>query len=98
MRDLRYRSVIRSFHILTALSLSLLFLNDSARASQITVSGYVYGTWEVDTVLVTGDIRIPPDNNLTINAGTKVLFDGNWQFRIDEYAQITAMGTPSNRI
>lgn len=68
------------------------------QASQITVSGYVYGTWEADTVLVTGDIQLPPDNVLTINAGTKVLFDGNWQFRIDEYAQITAMGTPTKRI
>ena len=67
-------------------------------ASQITVSGYVYGLWEADTVLVTGDIQLPPDNNLTINAGTKVLFDGNWQFRIEEYAQITAMGTPSEQI
>ena len=66
-----------------------------ADASQITVSGYVYGTWEADTVLVTGNIQLPPDNLLTISAGVKILFDGPWQFRIDEYAQIAAMGTPT---
>jgi len=67
-------------------------------ASQITVNGYVYGLWEADTVLVTGDIRIPPDNDLAIMPGVKVLFDGPWKFQVQQDAKIVAVGTPTQKI
>lgn len=98
MRELLLVRMTRYTQFLLLSIFVFAILAPGLQSSQITVSGYVYGTWEADTVLVTGDIQLPPDNNLTISAGTKVLFDGPWQFRIEEYAQITAMGTPLNRI
>jgi parallel beta-helix repeat protein len=70
----------------------------TAWASRIDVSGMVYGEWNSDTVVVTGDINIPPDNELNILPGVKVLFDGPWSFTIMQDAKITAVGTPEKRI
>ena len=40
----------------------------------IEVSGPVSGSWNADTVLVTGDIEVPSGELLTIGPGTLVLF------------------------
>lgn len=79
-------------------TLLLFGLTDIVGASQITVSGDVYGLWDTDTVLVTGDIRIPADSHLTISPGVKVLFDGPFQMSVEPDAKIAAAGTASKWI
>ena len=99
MRELCFAELFNKMYgSILIVALLLLCLTGIVSASQITVSGLVYGLWDVDTVLVTGDIRIPPDNELTINAGVTVLFDGPWQMKVDQDAKIVAVGTPSAKI
>ncbi len=59
----------------------------------ITVSGDVSGIWDVDTVLVTGEIRVPPNETLVIESGVKVLFQVCCQFIVDSDAVLLAEGT-----
>ena len=81
------------------LSICLFLL--SAMASQaevIYVSGDVFGAWFADTVLVTGEIRVPPDSTLLIEPGVKVLFQTYCKFIVDTNATLRAIGTPSDTI
>lgn len=45
-------------------------------AQNIEVEGNVSGHWDVDTVFVTGDIHVVPEQSLTIGQGTQVIFQG----------------------
>ncbi|PWB68222.1 hypothetical protein C3F09_12020, partial [candidate division GN15 bacterium] len=86
------------YRLIPIIASLLVLFGSYASASQITVNGYVFGTWDTDTVLVVGDIRIPPDNDLAIQPGVKVLFDGPWQFQVQQDARIVAVGTPTQKI
>ncbi|MFH1861269.1 MAG: right-handed parallel beta-helix repeat-containing protein, partial [bacterium] len=70
----------------------------SVRAETISVSGNVQGLWSADTVLVTGEIRIPSGASLTIRAGVNVLFQSYSKFIVDNGAALVAVGTNSNWI
>ena len=83
---------------LLALVLVPLVLAVPLRADHITVSGDVSGTWSADTVLVTGEIRVPVNSTLTINPGTKVLFQTFCKFIVDAGATLLALGTPLDSI
>jgi len=98
MLELRFAKLPKMCRSVLIITLLLLCQAGITSASQITVSGMVYNLWDADTVLVVGDIRIPPDNDLTILPGVKVLFDGPWQFQVQQDAKITAVGTPTQRI
>ncbi|MBN3035857.1 MAG: hypothetical protein JW861_09750 [Bacteroidales bacterium] len=65
-------------------------------ASHIEVSGLVSGTWDADTVLVTGDIYIPDGEALSVPPGTIVIFMDHYLFTVA--GRITAVGTPEDTI
>jgi len=73
-----------------ALLLTLTVIQASAFADHITVSGDVSGEWNTDTVRVNGDLRIPDGENLLIQPGTIVEFQGSFLFNIE--GSVTAMG------
>ncbi|MEI7981698.1 MAG: hypothetical protein WCI71_08580, partial [Bacteroidota bacterium] len=61
------------------LAVIALLFTDFAVASSITVSGKVSGTWNVDTVNVTGDLLINADTSLIIMPGSTIIFQGHYQ-------------------
>jgi len=69
-----------------------------ALADVIYVSGDVSGTWSADTVIVEGEIRIPPDSILSIQPGVEVYFWAHCKFIVDNSATLLAVGTPANSI
>jgi len=76
---------------------SLLFLASLLSWSQtIQVSGLQSGSWEADTVLVTGDVVV--DESLSILPGTTVLFDGYYSILVRKYSKLNAIGTPTDSI
>ena len=81
-------------HIL--LIIASLFILKNAGASSLTVSGKVAGTWNVDTVNVTGDLRINADTSLVIFPGTRVIFQGHYEFLV--LGSIRAIGLAENPI
>ena len=62
------------------LTLALLSLSTPAGATVIYVSGDQTGTWAADTVIVTGEVRVPPNEALTVEPGTQVLFQDLYKF------------------
>lgn len=67
-------------------------------AETITVSGDVYGTWSADTVIVMGELRVPPSLSLTIEPGVEVYFWTYGKLIVDSAATLTAIGTPGDSI
>ncbi len=61
------------------------------------VSGNVSGVFDRDTAyIVTGDLLVPSGQNLTIESGTRVLFNGPYLFEVD--GLISALGNPNETI
>ncbi len=80
-----------------ALFIFLICLGDQiSYADSITVSGFVSGTWNADTVLVTDDITISEEETLHIDPGTIILFDGMFAFYVR--GSLSAMGTEGEKI
>lgn len=71
--------------------LLLLFVSQSLFAGSITVTGKVSGVWNVDTVLVAGDLLITADTSLEIVPGTRIIFTGHYLVSVK--GQIYAEGT-----
>ncbi|MFH1862768.1 MAG: right-handed parallel beta-helix repeat-containing protein, partial [bacterium] len=69
-----------------------------ALADVIYVSGDVFGTWSADSVIVTAEVRVPPDSTLVIEPGVKVLFQVYCKFIVDSNAVLSAQGTPRRPI
>ena len=68
---------------------------DNAR--DITVSGYVEGTWLSDsTYIVTGDVYVNYDDTLTIEPGVVVKFNGNYGLTV--YGSLFANGAAGDSI
>ncbi|MBN1338685.1 MAG: hypothetical protein JXA03_05140 [Bacteroidales bacterium] len=65
-------------------------------ASHIYVSGDVSGTWDVDTVFVTKNIKVPSGEMLEIKAGALVLFQGYYIFEVE--GSLRADGTAQSAI
>jgi len=78
--------------------LILLGLAVAARADIIYVQGDVSGTWSADTVMVRGEVRVPPDSTLVIEPGVKVLFQVYCKLIVDSAATLRAVGTPADSI
>jgi len=53
-------------------------------------------TWSTDTVLIIGDITVNSGVTLTINPGTKVIFQGHYKFNVN--GRLLAIGTVNNQI
>lgn len=81
--------------ILISLALAIQF---RAAADIIYVSGDVSGTWSADTVIVTGEVRVPPGETLVIEPGVKVLFQVYCKFIVDSAATLLAVGTQRDSI
>ncbi len=68
----------------------------SAQAQNIEVSGFQSGTWDADTVFVTGDVFV--EDSLRITAGTTVLFTDFFSIIAEKNATIDALGTATDSI
>lgn len=94
-----YRS---GWNIMNRLFAFLIFLLSwgfsTTLADVITVSGDVVGTWSVDTVLVAGEVRVPPGETLIIEPGVEVLFQTYCKFIVDSSAALLAAGTEVDSI
>ena len=66
------------------------------RAQTIEVSGLQSGTWEADTVFVTGDVLV--QDSLRIVAGTTVLFTDFYSITVEKNSTLTALGTAADSI
>ena len=84
---------MRSF-LLSLVLLTLAVL--CSRADSISVSGNVSGEWDVDTVLVTGDIIVGEGDSLFIQPGVLVEFQGPYSFYVGGY--VRALGTIADQI
>jgi len=74
----------------------LLFFGLFAQAQTIEVSGLQSGSWEADTILVVGDVRV--EESLHIMSGTTVLFDGFYGIFVEKEAALEAVGTETDSI
>ena len=74
------------------LSLSVIL----AHAQNIEVNGYQNGTWDADTVFVTGNVSVR--DSLFIQAGTTVVFQGHYGIRVANGTFIKAIGTETDSI
>jgi hypothetical protein len=86
------------FSILFLLSLALLSLAAPLGATAIYVSGDQSGTWAADAVIVTAEVRVPPNMSLTINLGVEVLFSVYCKLIVDNGATLRAVGTAADSI
>ncbi len=77
----------KQFITLVLLAFSVLFVH----AQNIEVFGYQSGTWDADTVFVTGDVTI--QDSLCIQAGTTVFFQGYYGIKAEKGSFIKAIGT-----
>ena len=80
----------------TKLLLFLVLCALAAKAQTIEVSGLQSGTWDAETILVTGDVNI--QDSLTIAAGTTVVFQGFYQIKAERGASLKAIGTENDSI
>ena len=73
-----------------------MFVSLLAGAQTVQVEGVQSGTWNADTILVTGDIDVV--NVLRILPGTTVLFDGFYGITIHEGASFVAKGRENDSV
>jgi predicted outer membrane repeat protein len=69
-----------------------------ANADIAYVSGDQTGTWSADTVIVMGDVRVPPGAALTIAPGVEVYFWVYSKIIVDSNAVLTAVGAVNDSI
>ena len=77
--------MMKKIHLVIAM---LLFFGLFAQAQTIEVSGLQSGSWEADTVLVVGDVRV--EESLHIMPGATVLFDGFYGIFVEKEAALEA--------
>lgn len=70
----------------------LILSTHELRASSISVEGSVSGTWDVDTVRVTGDIDVEVGDSLFISPGVYVEFGGSFSFYIRGFVCAEGLG------
>ena len=77
-----------------------LVLSTTALSPAIQVSGDTWGTWSADNnpYEVVGNLRVPPESTLVIEAGCYVEFQGYYAFVVDTSAVIQALGNAFNSI
>jgi len=80
------------------LVLTAVLLAFGTQASVIYVSGDQAGIWSADTVIVTGEVRVPPGQSLTVMPGVEVLFSVYCKLIVDSAATLRAIGTPADSI
>ena len=83
---------MRKLYLLAA----MLFCGLFAQAQNIEVFGYQHGTWDADTVFVTGNVSVR--DSLHIQAGTTVVFQGYYGIRVHNGTFIKAIGTETDSI
>jgi hypothetical protein len=91
---MKRKSLIISVHPLRLiLILSLTFVGYILHAETIIPKGPVKGQWVISgsPYKITGDIYVPADKKLKIEAGVKVQFQGNYTLKV--YGNLVAKGT-----
>lgn len=68
----------------------------AVQAQTIQVSGIQTGVWDVDTVLVVGDMNVV--DSLVVLPGTTVLFDGFYSIKVGKGVSFKALGTETDSI
>lgn len=76
------------------------FLAANSPAWAIEVEGDVWGVWSPDNnpYEVIGELRVPPDSMLTIEAGCQVYFLDHYKFIVDTNAILIAQGSEEDLI
>jgi hypothetical protein len=69
-------------------------------AHGIDVQGDVWGIWQPtqNPYNVIGDLRVPPESTLQINAGCQIVFQNDFRLSVDTNATLTALGSYSDSI
>jgi hypothetical protein len=82
------------------ISILSFFLFCFEAAPAIEVSGDISGVWgpENNPYLVTGNLKVPIEDSLTILPGCQIKFQGHYRFDIDSLAIFKAIGTESDSI
>jgi predicted outer membrane repeat protein len=87
---------MKNYKITITLLFALCTMHLAGLADHITVQGEVSGQWGADTVLVTGDLTVPDGENLLIQPGTIVEFQGSFIFNVE--GSISALGLVHDNI
>jgi parallel beta-helix repeat protein len=89
-----WRSFVKSLVNILAATAVLLALSTAACATD--VFGDVWGEWNLagSPYYVMGDVSVPQDSTLIINAGVEVLFWGYYKFSVQANATLQAWGGP----
>ncbi|MGD0339965.1 MAG: T9SS type A sorting domain-containing protein [Bacteroidota bacterium] len=76
----------------------LILLLTWAAQGQTLHSGNVSGIWYAGSNphVISGDVVVPPDSLLTLEAGVEVRFDGHYKFLV--HGTLRAIGTPADSI
>ena len=78
----------------------LLFLGSSnyLQTQTIILDGDVSGEWKIDDspFIIQGNIHVPPQGKLSIDAGVEILFQGSYSLEIE--GKIEAMGNYNDSI
>ena len=83
---------MKKYYLLAA----MLFCGLFTQAQTIEVSGLQSGTWEANTVLVTGDVSVR--DSLRILPGTTVLFQDFYSISVEKGGSLRAIGTETDSI
>ena len=80
------------------LLLFLIFLPVVSMATEI--SGDIWGVWDSsgNPYNVVGEVRVPPDSTLMIQAGCQIIFQGHYKFIIDSLAVLQSIGVEGDSI
>ena len=79
----------------------LLFLISLPVVSMATeISGDIWGVWDSsgNPYNVVGEVRVPPDSTLMIQAGCRIIFQGHYKFIIDSLAVLQSIGVEGDSI
>jgi hypothetical protein len=98
LKDNGFRTPKKNDNEKTLLWLVALVFTFSLSAQTTIPPGSVYGTWDVNgsPYIIKGDIIIDYTDQLTIEPGVEVLFDGH--FYLDVQGSLTAIGNPDGII
>jgi predicted outer membrane repeat protein len=87
----------KQFNIIAIIIIYLyIYWGPSLKATE--VSGDVSGIWVPDDYQVIGDLRVPPGLSLAIMPGSRIEFQGYYQFVVDSLATLRAVGLESDSI
>jgi hypothetical protein len=72
---------------------------EASKSVVASMSGAVHGAWNGGlTYNISGDIWVPEDSTLIIQAGAQIIFQGHYKFEVRQNAKLKALGSDSLNI